>query len=94
MLFVYLRILSCNDHLAILSDINPSNTLRITVIMLIGTSDIGSACAINMAVGIITKNDNSNPFKIPFILSVDVLIIKPKTTHIENADSVEYIGSV
>jgi len=80
-------------YLTILSDIKPSNIPNITVIMLIGISDIGSACAINMAVGNITKNDNSNPFNTPLILSADVLIIKPKTTHIENADSVECIGS-
>lgn len=58
-----------------------------------GISDIGSACAINMAVGNITKNDNNSPFNAPFILSADVLIINPKITHIENADSMECIGS-
>ena len=81
------------NYLTILSDIKPKNEPSIIVIMLIGIIEIGSDCAINMAVGNITKNDKSNPFKTPFILSADVLIIKPKTTHIENADSVENIGS-
>ena len=64
----------------------PDNEPNIAVIMIIGISDIGSFHPIINKLGISTKNDITNPFKIPFNPKEIMLKKYPIINHIENAD--------